>query len=127
LLRSGPQILRLAPTKERVMERHIVAIVIELARALGAGRWALGAVRRYEDLRYNRRERHAPPDTPRQIFDEFYAHQSDSAIRRPAQHWSLRPGLSLRKDDDANASESRLTYRLDTGTTAWTGTLLPHS
>jgi hypothetical protein len=70
------------------MERYIAAIVIELERALDAAR-------RYEDLRYQRHERHAPSDIPRQIFAEFYARQLNGAARAPARHGALRPGFNL--------------------------------
>jgi hypothetical protein len=69
------------------MERYISVFVAELERALDAA-W------RYEDLRCSR-ARHARLDIPRQVFDEFYAHQSEGAARVPARCWSLRPGFSL--------------------------------
>jgi hypothetical protein len=74
------------PTKERVMERYIAAVVIELERALGAAQ-------RYEDLRYCRERHGGRADTPRQVFDEFYAQQSEETAWAPAR--SLRPGIGL--------------------------------
>jgi hypothetical protein len=59
------------------MERYIAAVIIELERALYAER-------HYDDLRYGRERNGGRGDAARQVFDEFYAHRSDSVAWGPS-------------------------------------------